>query len=94
MNYIAGEDIKKGDMILVDETDTYIYKVKEGSEPTQIFHSFFDEFTFGKFNGRTLNEVIECAPAYIQWCIDNDIIDINKKISDRFDRKLETYLKF
>ena len=93
MNYIAGEQIELGDVLILGEDGKTLYKAHTIKPPNQIFHSFFDEFVFGKFHDRILNDVIEANPKYVQWCINNGIIDINKKIEDRFNRKLETYLK-
>ena len=30
-----------------------------------------DEFTFGKHKGETLEEVIDSAPSYVFWCLEN-----------------------
>lgn len=35
------------------------------------FYDLNSTFTFGKFKGKTLNEVIEIQPSYIDWCAIN-----------------------
>ncbi len=35
------------------------------------FYDLNSTFTFGKFNGKTLKEVIEIQPGYIDWCAIN-----------------------
>lgn len=35
------------------------------------FYSLDTEFTFGKFKGRTLKEVIDIHPYYLEWCLLN-----------------------
>lgn len=35
------------------------------------FYTLDTEFTFGKFNGRKVREVLELQPSYIEWCLLN-----------------------
>jgi hypothetical protein len=35
------------------------------------FYTLDTEFTFGKFSGKTIREVIEIQPDYIDWCATN-----------------------
>ncbi len=35
------------------------------------FYTLDTEFTFGKFSGKTIREVIEIQPDYINWCAIN-----------------------
>lgn len=35
-----------------------------------IFSRLSDQFTFGKFKGYSLSDVIEINPSYIYWCLD------------------------
>ena len=35
------------------------------------FYNFDTKFTFGKYEGKTLQEVIEIQPSYIEWCAIN-----------------------
>lgn len=51
-----------------------------------------DKFPFGKYKDKTLNEVIETNPSYVQWCLDNvnDFSldkDVIQKVKDNVDRK-------
>ena len=35
------------------------------------FYTLDSEFTFGKFSGKTLQQVIDLQPSYIDWCACN-----------------------
>jgi len=35
------------------------------------FYELETEFSFGKYEGKSLQEILEIQPSYIQWCIDN-----------------------
>jgi hypothetical protein len=35
------------------------------------FYNLDTEFTFGKFEGKTLSEVVELQPSYLNWCSTN-----------------------
>jgi hypothetical protein len=35
------------------------------------FYDLETQFTFGKYNGLTLEQVIEKNPGYISWCLNN-----------------------
>jgi hypothetical protein len=55
----------------------------------QVFKSFFDEFNFGKHKGEILDDVIEKNGQYIIWAWESGIIEIDKSIRDRVERKIE-----
>lgn len=45
------------------------------------FYDLETVFTFGKFKGKTLREVFEIQPSYVEWCcinLDHFYIDIGK----------------
>ncbi|MDR2065229.1 MAG: hypothetical protein LBP85_05940 [Prevotellaceae bacterium] len=56
------------------------------------FYDIDTEFTFGKHSGKTLREVLEIQPSYIDWCavnldlfyISGDVIDKLKSIRPDF----------
>lgn len=41
-----------------------------------------DEFTFGKHEGHQLEDVIHDDPAYIEWCVENDIVLFDEEASE------------
>jgi len=58
----------------------------------QAFDSLFDEFSFGKYGPpkrMTLVEVVENDAQYVDWCLEQEVISVNPKIAQRFQRKLE-----
>lgn len=67
-------------------------KVDEPQDiPTQVFSSFFEEFTFGQYSKelpKTLLEVIETDKSYINWCLRNNVIAVSGSIEARFERKM------
>lgn len=66
----------------------YLLGIEKQDKPTQVFTSFFEEFEFGKFEDKTLLEVIESNKAYVHWCLNNNVIEIHGNIEDRFNRKM------
>ena len=34
-------------------------------------YDFDTEFTFGKYEGKEVHEVLDIAPQYLEWCINN-----------------------
>lgn len=52
--------------------------------------SLNDEFTFGKYRGKTLKEVIEKEPTYIEWCM-SEITDflMDDEAYDYYNLELE-----
>ena len=39
-----------------------------------------NKFTFGKYAGRTFDEVLDTDATYIAWCLDNDLLN-SKEVS-------------
>ena len=37
-------------------------------------------FTFGKYSGKTVREVLTENPAYILWLVENDVADVHEDI--------------
>ena len=35
------------------------------------------KFTFGKYKGITLKNIIESNPSYVTWCVNNSIIELS-----------------
>ena len=65
------------------------------------FYSLDTEFTFGKFNGKTLKEVLSLQQSYINWCsinldyfyISEETIEALNKIKPRFNITAEAKQK-
>jgi hypothetical protein len=61
------------------------------------FYNLETEFTFGKFEGKTIKQIIDVQPLYIDWCainldhfyISESVIDEIKTIKPDFDLSLE-----
>lgn len=54
----------------------------------QTFTSQFDDFTFGKYKGQALTDIIDDDKSYIGWLIDEGLIEIDPKIRDQVARAL------
>lgn len=51
-----------------------------------------DTFDFGKHKGKTVEEVIDEEPTYIEWCIDNVTgFELSDKTFEYYQRGLEDY---
>lgn len=38
---------------------------------TKTYYDFDTEFTFGKYAGKEVHEVLDIDPQYLEWCINN-----------------------
>jgi len=65
------------------------------------FYDLDTEFTFGKLRGKTLREILDLQPSYIDWCavyldhfyISENVIEELKTIKPDFSLKEEIQLK-
>jgi len=55
----------------------------------QKFASFFDTITFGEHKDKIFVDVLDDSPDYIQWCMENDVIEVSKEMTQRVERTLE-----
>ena len=46
---------------------------------TQIITSYEDTFTFGKYKGKSFDKLLIENPSYIEWCLENKVLDIPDK---------------
>ena len=46
-----------------------------------------DCFVFGKHTGHQLEDVIEDDPAYIEWCIMNDVVVFDEEALELISKK-------
>ena len=61
------------------------------------FYDLETEFTFGKYEGKTLREILEIQPEYLDWCainldhfyISEEVIDEIKTINSDFTISVE-----
>ena len=56
---------------------------------TQKITSMYDEFSFGKYKGEKLIDVIEDDKQYVNWAYESDAIDIDEKIMSAFERAMD-----
>lgn len=42
----------------------------------KVFESYKDKFEFGKYKGKSLHYVLNTAPDYLDWALENKVIDI------------------
>lgn len=40
---------------------------------------------FGKFKGRTIEWLMDCEPDYLQWCVEQDMIELDHILQDEFE---------
>lgn len=52
-------------------------------KPNKIFTQVSDVFTFGKYEGQTIGEVIELDPDYILWLDEEGAADIASHLLER-----------
>ena len=55
---------------------------------TKHFESLFDEFTFGKYAGECLCDILDEDPQYVAWAYENAGITFGEGIKDRVLKKI------
>jgi uncharacterized protein (DUF3820 family) len=45
-----------------------------------------DKFTFGKYKGVTVRQLIRFDRSYLEWCIEEDIILLSNEAFDEYTR--------
>lgn len=59
---------------------------KEHTIPTRKY----DRFTFGKFKGKSISEVIDTDPHYVEWAVNNvDWFDIDDEQREELEKSLK-----
>lgn len=51
-----------------------------------------DVLTFGKHKGKTVEQVCNEAPTYLEWALDNNVLWLNKIAAATFKACLEDHL--
>lgn len=46
-----------------------------------------DVFTFGKHKGNQLEDVIDDDPGYIEWCVENDVVNFDEEALELISKK-------
>lgn len=46
-----------------------------------------DEFTFGKYRGEAVDDIIRRDPDYVSWGLNNDVITLDEELKALLDRQ-------
>ena len=58
-------------------------------------HSLKDRFNFGKHRGKTIKQVIDKDPTYVEWAIKNvDGFELNLQADDYFEESMAEYYQW
>lgn len=49
-------------------------------------------FTFGKYNGNKLSDVLIDDPKYIEWLLDNEVVEFTEEILEKVHTELTSTL--
>lgn len=86
-NY-TGKDLVGNHDAMVDTLACLeVYKGINSKNKTQKLMGLESMFSFGKYKGQQLEDVITDDPSYIEWLIDGDVVSFDGKANDLINKK-------